>query len=63
MKMKEGSLESVYPVGHFLHLCLMVGTNRTLMVAKNGNFPITVIVKFDFLLNADVRILEFLKEG
>lgn len=40
----------------------MASTNSTLVVTKNGNLSVTVIVKLDFLLNADVAVVELFQK-
>jgi hypothetical protein len=53
----------VYPIGQFFHLHFMIGTNGTFVVAENGNFPVAVIVKLNFFLDGEVRVLELFEEG
>jgi hypothetical protein len=41
----------------------MIGTNGTFVVAENGNLPVAVIVKLNFFLDGEVRVLELFEEG
>ena len=40
----------------------MTGTNGALVITKNGNLSVAVVVKLDLLLNADIAIWEVFKE-
>ena len=41
----------------------MVGADGTFVIAENGNFSVTVIIKLNLLRDAKVCILELPKEG
>jgi hypothetical protein len=41
----------------------MASTDGTLMVTENSDLSVTVIVKLDFLLNADVLCAEFFEKS
>lgn len=44
-----------YSVPKLLHLLIVTGANCTLMVAKDCNFTIAVVVQFDLLSNRATR--------
>jgi hypothetical protein len=52
-----------YPISHLLHLCLVVCSNSTLVVAKNSDLSIAIIVELYFLLNRGVVVPELLQKS
>jgi hypothetical protein len=44
-------------------LDFVAGTNCALVVAKNGDFSVAVIIELDFLLDGNIGILELLQKS
>ena len=55
-------MEATYSIRHLLHLDFVAGTNGSLVVAKNSDFSVAIIVELDFLLNGDIGVLELFQQ-
>lgn len=48
-----------YPIPEFLHLLLMPSTDCALMVTKNGNLSVAIVVKLNLLDDTPTRARVF----
>ena len=54
--------KKTYSVRHFLHLDFVSGTNGTLVVAKNGDFSVAIVIELDFLLDGNIGVLKLFQQ-
>jgi len=59
---KDLGKSGTYSIRHLLHLNFVAGTNCTLVVAKNSDLSVAIIVELNFLLDGDVGVLELFQQ-
>lgn len=50
-----------YFVGHLLHGLLMLGTNSTFMVTKNGDLSVAIVVELDLLVDSGILVFGWIQ--